>query len=150
MRSVPVNSCIFHAVLFCHLCPQLCTRGRVHVFKYLEIQAIKEDKKRGILSEELRRAHRKAGHLSDFRFANGISAELRQKRYTVDSGYSTSDGMDKRWSQEIGKVSNLYHIMCVNYFSFISSKVKICIFIYPVLVVLSMRGKGILNFFFDC
>ncbi|XP_021927776.1 leucine-rich repeat and calponin homology domain-containing protein 1 isoform X3 [Zootermopsis nevadensis] len=84
----------------------LCTRGRVHVFKYLEIQAVKEDKKRGILSEELRRAHRKAGHLSDLRFANGISAELRQKRYTVDSGYSTSDGMDKRWSQEIGKVED--------------------------------------------
>ncbi|XP_069692233.1 leucine-rich repeat and calponin homology domain-containing protein isoform X2 [Periplaneta americana] len=82
----------------------LCTRGRVHVFKYLEIQAIKEDKKRGILNEELRRAHRKAGHLSDLRFANGISTELRQKRYTVDSGYSTSDGMDKRWSQEIEKV----------------------------------------------
>ncbi|PNF42804.1 hypothetical protein B7P43_G13605 [Cryptotermes secundus] len=82
----------------------LCTRGRVHVFKYLEIQAIKEDKKRGILNEELRRVHRKAGHLSDFRFANGLSSELRQKRYTVDSGYSTSDGMDKRWSQEIGKV----------------------------------------------
>lgn len=98
---------------FYHLCPQLCTRGRVHVFKYLEIQAIKEDKKRGILSEELRRAHRKAGHLSDFRFANGISAELRQKRYTVDSGYSTSDGMDKRWSQEIGKVRDLYSIMAL-------------------------------------
>jgi len=96
---------------FHHFCPQLCTRGRVHVFKYLEIQAIKEDKKRGILSEELRRAHRKAGHLSDFRFANGISSELRQKRYTVDSGYSTSDGMDKRWSQEIGKVRDLYSIM---------------------------------------
>ncbi|KAJ9594845.1 hypothetical protein L9F63_013882, partial [Diploptera punctata] len=79
----------------------LCTRGRVHVFKYLEIQAIKEDKKRGILTEELRRAHKKAGHLSDLRFANGISADLRQKRYTVDSGYSTSDGMDKRWSQEV-------------------------------------------------
>ncbi|XP_021927779.1 leucine-rich repeat and calponin homology domain-containing protein 1 isoform X6 [Zootermopsis nevadensis] len=86
----------------------LCTRGRVHVFKYLEIQAVKEDKKRGILSEELRRAHRKAGHLSDLRFANGISAELRQKRYTVDSGYSTSDGMDKRWSQEIGKAIILH------------------------------------------
>jgi len=96
---------------FHHFYPQLCTRGRVHVFKYLEIQAIKEDKKRGILSEELRRAHRKAGHLSDFRFANGISEELRQKRYTVDSGYSTSDGMDKRWSQEIGKVRDLYSIM---------------------------------------
>ncbi|PSN32796.1 hypothetical protein C0J52_20402 [Blattella germanica] len=82
----------------------LCTRGRVHVFKYLEIQAIKEDKKRGILTEELRRAHKKAGHLSDIRFANGISSDLRQKRYTVDSGYSTSDGMDKRWSQEVIRV----------------------------------------------
>jgi hypothetical protein len=82
----------------------------------LEIQAVKEDKKRGILSEELRRAHRKAGHLSDLRFANGISAELRQKRYTVDSGYSTSDGMDKRWSQEIGKVRNEHCITNSYYF----------------------------------
>jgi hypothetical protein len=87
----------------------------VHVFKYLEIQAIKEDKKRDILSEELRRVHRKAGHLSDLRFANGISAELRQKRYTVDSGYSTSDGMDKRWSQEIGKVRDRSYVTFIIY-----------------------------------
>ncbi|XP_067007214.2 leucine-rich repeat and calponin homology domain-containing protein isoform X2 [Anabrus simplex] len=77
----------------------LCTRGRVHIFKYLEIQAMKEDKKKGLLNEDIRRAHRKAGHLSDLRFANGIASELRQKRYTTDSGYSTSE--DKRWSQEI-------------------------------------------------
>jgi hypothetical protein len=125
----------------------LCTRGRVHIFKYLEIQAIKEDKKRGILSEELRRTHRKAGHLSDFRFANGISAELRQKRYTVDSGYSTSDGMDKRWSQEIGKVRDLCSITCIYYFSFISSKVEILVFIYPLLLVLTARARGVLTIF---
>lgn len=85
---------------------------------------MKEDKKRGILNEELRRVHRKAGHLSDFRFANGISSELRQKRYTVDSGYSTSDGMDKRWSQEIGKVRDEPYIINVVISHFISAKLN--------------------------
>ncbi len=42
------------------------------MFKYLEIQAIKEDRKRGVLSDvEYRRSYRKTaaggGQLSDFR-----------------------------------------------------------------------------------
>ncbi|GLG92389.1 Leucine-rich repeat protein soc-2 homolog [Gryllus bimaculatus] len=83
----------------------LCTRGRVHIFKYLEIQAIKEDKKKGILNEEIRRVHRKVSHLSDARFTNGIMPDGRPKRYTSDSGYSTSE--DKRWSQEIRGMEDL-------------------------------------------
>lgn len=32
-----------------HFRRQLCTRGRIHIFKHLEMEAIKEDRKRGIL-----------------------------------------------------------------------------------------------------
>jgi hypothetical protein len=35
--------------------------------------------------------------------------------------------------------------LCIYYFSFISSRVKILVFIYPVLVVLMVMGRGILN-----
>ena len=67
----------------CAFCPfQLCSRGRVHVFKYLEIQAIKEDRRRGVLTDgEYRRSYRKTGGSSqlssDFRFANGFNADAR-------------------------------------------------------------------------
>jgi hypothetical protein len=38
------------------------------VFKYLEIQAIKEDRKRGVLTEsEYRRSYRKTTQLNEFR-----------------------------------------------------------------------------------
>ncbi|XP_034231581.1 leucine-rich repeat and calponin homology domain-containing protein isoform X5 [Thrips palmi] len=66
---------------------KLCARGRVHVFKYLETQALSNVNKHR--NDEWRRTHRK---LSDPR------GNLRHnKRYTVDSGYSTSDN----WSQEV-------------------------------------------------
>ncbi|XP_049771863.1 leucine-rich repeat and calponin homology domain-containing protein-like [Schistocerca cancellata] len=79
----------------------LCTRGRVHVFKYLENQAYKGDKRKGLLTDDIRKLQQKVGYLSDSRLSNGFS-DLRQRRYNVDSGYSTSDGgSDKRWSQEI-------------------------------------------------
>ena len=46
----------------------------MHVFKYLEIQAIKEDRKRGVLTDsEYRRSYRhkaSAGQLNDFRYYN--------------------------------------------------------------------------------
>ncbi|XP_071453646.1 leucine-rich repeat and calponin homology domain-containing protein [Hetaerina americana] len=93
----------------------LCTRGRVHIFKYLEIQAMKDDKRKGVVtltqSEEakIRRPSRKGGILSDLRLTNGLGASFNvpddglgwQKRYTVDSGFgSTSDGIDvKSWTQ---------------------------------------------------
>lgn len=87
---------------------QLCNRGRVHVFKYLEIQAIKEDRKRGVLTDvEYRRSYRKAGtgtaQLTDFRFANGFNADARQKRHTADSGYGSEQPLDRRWSQEFSQ-----------------------------------------------
>lgn len=50
--------------------PQLCTRGRVHIFKRLEMIAAKEDKKRGILSTEteFRKTQlRKPSSCTDFR-----------------------------------------------------------------------------------
>ena len=59
------NDCIFIYVFL-----QLVSRGKVHIFKYLEIQAIKEDRKRGVLTDtEYRRSYRKTttGQLSDIR-----------------------------------------------------------------------------------
>ena len=83
---------------------QLCNRGRVHVFKYLEIQAIKEDRKRGVLTDnEYRRSYRKTGQLNDFRFANGFNADARRKRHTADSGYGSEQPLDRRWSQEFSQ-----------------------------------------------
>lgn len=78
----------------------LCKRGRIHIFKYLETEVIKLERKTGIsgnntLSRKSRRSSGTSGppaHLPE---------RLRQKRHNVDSGYSTSDGLDKRWSQEI-------------------------------------------------
>lgn len=75
----------------------LCRRGRVHIFKYLEIESIKHERKRGLIGEGGRRVRRSTppgppSHLPD---------RLRHKRHNVDSGYSTSDGFDKRWSQEV-------------------------------------------------
>ncbi|XP_063610750.1 leucine-rich repeat and calponin homology domain-containing protein 2-like isoform X2 [Penaeus indicus] len=77
----------------------LCTRGRVHIFKWLEMTAAKEDKKRGVLSESEFRKLRKPSSATDFRFVNGFF-DPRHKRSTMDSGYSTSENGDQRWSQE--------------------------------------------------
>ena len=42
------------------------------------LQAIKEDKKRGVLSEgEYRRSYRKTSQLNDMRFGGGLSADAR-------------------------------------------------------------------------
>ncbi|KAM7302903.1 DISP complex protein LRCH3 isoform X1 [Ixodes scapularis] len=77
----------------------LCTRGKVHVFKFLEMEAIKEDRKRGaLLDSEFRKGPRSnPGMLGELRHLNGQLPEA--KRSTLDSGYSTSDG-DRRWSQD--------------------------------------------------
>ncbi|CAH1186620.1 unnamed protein product [Phyllotreta striolata] len=79
----------------------LCKRGRVHIFKYLEMEALKFDRKSDPGGGTLSRRSRRSGagsspgplHLTD---------RLKHKRQNVDSGYSTSsDGYEKRWSQEI-------------------------------------------------
>ncbi|XP_065357119.1 leucine-rich repeat and calponin homology domain-containing protein isoform X2 [Calliphora vicina] len=77
----------------------LCVRGLVHVFKYLETQATKEEKGSRAGGNydgytTLRRAPRNN--------SNGNVLEThRVARHHVDSGYSTCDGIDKRWSHDM-------------------------------------------------
>lgn len=72
---------------------QLCVRGIVHVFKYLETIAAKEGKVEG--SNSLRRSLPKQHSTPVF------NETLKVKRNTVDSGYSTSDGgLDSKWTHE--------------------------------------------------
>ncbi|XP_011068119.1 PREDICTED: leucine-rich repeat and calponin homology domain-containing protein 1 isoform X2 [Acromyrmex echinatior] len=86
----------------------LCIRGRTHIFKYLERQAAKHERARG---GRTRRTPLDArGH---------ATLDTRShRRHNVDSGYSTSDGVDKRWSQEIhsavhdGEVRSLWRQEC--------------------------------------
>lgn len=76
------------------------------MFKYLEIQAIKEDRKRGVLTDnnDYRRSYRKTTtQLNDFRFASGFGADARRKRHTADSGYGSEQPLDRRWSQEFNQ-----------------------------------------------
>ncbi|KAL3283321.1 hypothetical protein HHI36_006469 [Cryptolaemus montrouzieri] len=76
----------------------LCKRGRVHIFKYLETEAMKMEAKCGGLTSGGtlgRRPKKTGGSPGPTHFDR-----LKQKRYNVDSGYSTSSD-DKRWSQEI-------------------------------------------------
>ncbi|XP_074658523.1 uncharacterized protein LOC141911413 isoform X2 [Tubulanus polymorphus] len=81
---------------------QICTKGRVHIMKYLQMEAIKEDRKRGVLSDcDVRRHFRKSASVhtvpDDFRthlinsLENHTSSpgETRKKRHTTDSGYTT-------------------------------------------------------------
>uniref|UniRef100_A0A1I8NW32 Calponin-homology (CH) domain-containing protein n=1 Tax=Stomoxys calcitrans TaxID=35570 RepID=A0A1I8NW32_STOCA len=76
----------------------LCVRGLVHVFKYLETQATKDEKGSRAGGNydgytTLRRAPRNAG--------GNIADTHRIGRHHVDSGYSTCDGIDKRWSHDM-------------------------------------------------
>ncbi|XP_068144494.1 leucine-rich repeat and calponin homology domain-containing protein isoform X1 [Drosophila tropicalis] len=83
----------------------LCKRGLVHVFKFLETQATKDEK--GSRSggnydgyTTLRRAPR---HNSSGNVLEASSSSNQQRhvaRHQIDSGYSTSDGLDKRWSHD--------------------------------------------------
>jgi len=112
LSSLPVELRFMITLCDLHLeenpltCPpaNLCGRGRVHIFKYLEIQAIKEDKKRGVLTDgEYRRSYRKTSQLNDMRFGGGLSADARRKRNTADSGYGSEQPLDRRWSQEFSQ-----------------------------------------------
>ncbi|XP_020803051.1 LOW QUALITY PROTEIN: leucine-rich repeat and calponin homology domain-containing protein 1-like [Drosophila serrata] len=82
----------------------LCMRGLVHVFKFLETQATKDEK--GSRSggnydgyTTLRRAprHNSSGNVLEA----STTGSNNQRRHQVDSGYSTSDGLDKRWSHDV-------------------------------------------------
>jgi hypothetical protein len=72
---------------------QLCVRGIVHVFKYLETVAAKDGKIEG--SNSLRRSLTKQHSTPVF------NETLKVKRNNVDSGYSTSDGgLDSKWTHD--------------------------------------------------
>jgi hypothetical protein len=96
----------------------------VHIFKYLEIQAIKEDRKRGVLTEqEYRRStYRKAaasagaGQLNDLRFTNGFcnGGDPRRKRHTADSGYGSEHPLDRRWSQEFTQEVSSFALILIH------------------------------------
>ncbi|KAF7278087.1 leucine-rich-repeats and calponin homology domain protein isoform X2 [Rhynchophorus ferrugineus] len=78
----------------------LCKRGRVHIFKYLETEAMKIISKTGGGTGTLGRRSRKGGAGSPG--PPHLASRLKHKRQNVDSGYSTSsDGYEKRWSQEM-------------------------------------------------
>jgi len=118
LSSLPVELRFMITLCDLHLeenpltCPpaNLCGRGRVHIFKYLEIQAIKEDKKRGVLTDgEYRRSYRKTSQLNDMRFGGGLSADARRKRNTADSGYGSEQPLDRRWSQEFSQEADQQH-----------------------------------------
>ncbi|KAG7201573.1 hypothetical protein KM043_004318 [Ampulex compressa] len=86
----------------------LCIRGRTHIFKYLERQAAKHERARGGRARKAPLDIR--GH---------ATLDTRShRRHNVDSGYSTSDGVDKRWSQEIhsavhdGEIRGLWRQEC--------------------------------------
>ncbi|KAL1514182.1 hypothetical protein ABEB36_003479 [Hypothenemus hampei] len=79
----------------------LCKRGRVHIFKYLETEAMKIASKTGGGTGTLSRKSRKGGAGSPG--PPHLANRLKHKRQNVDSGYSTSsDCYEKRWSQELG------------------------------------------------
>ncbi|XP_066595738.1 leucine-rich repeat and calponin homology domain-containing protein isoform X2 [Prorops nasuta] len=70
----------------------LCIRGRTHIFKYLERQAVK--------NERARNGRLKKGSLDAAR--GHVTLDIRShRRQNFDNKYNTSDNIDKRWSQEI-------------------------------------------------
>ncbi|XP_041349967.1 leucine-rich repeat and calponin homology domain-containing protein 2-like isoform X9 [Gigantopelta aegis] len=87
----------------------ICTRGRQHIMKFLQSEAIREDRKRGILNDtDMKRLVRKSlppQQTSDELRNMLESPESRWKRHTVlssDSGYSTTDSIEKcGWSEEL-------------------------------------------------
>lgn len=72
----------------------------MHIFKYLEIEAIKMERKTGGVGGTLSRKSRRSGAGSSPGPASQLD-RLKNKRQNVDSGYSTSSDFDKRWSQEL-------------------------------------------------
>ncbi|XP_053403856.1 DISP complex protein LRCH3-like isoform X2 [Mercenaria mercenaria] len=89
----------------------VCTKGKQHIMKYLHIIAIREDKARlGMLGEVEMKRFRKslppAQSVSSEEFRNLMESPDKWKRHTVlssDSGYSTTDSVDKcGWSPQEG------------------------------------------------
>ena len=57
LKAPPINGPISYVLLIAgfnhkpYYFLQICTRGRIHVMKYLHTEAVKEDRKRGIMNE---------------------------------------------------------------------------------------------------
>ncbi|XP_013200559.1 leucine-rich repeat and calponin homology domain-containing protein [Amyelois transitella] len=85
----------------------VCMRGRVHIFKYLENMANKDSVPAHRRVEETRRTAKHSSYIGSppthqITSGNATIDCLRHKpRHVVDSGYST-DGVDKRWSNDAG------------------------------------------------
>nr|XP_049708101.1 leucine-rich repeat and calponin homology domain-containing protein isoform X1 [Helicoverpa armigera] len=89
----------------------ICMRGRVHIFKYLENMANKDTLPSHRRVEDTRRSAKHSSYISNspntsaahqITSGNATIDCLRHKpRHVVDSGYST-DGVDKRWSNDGG------------------------------------------------
>ncbi|XP_028163615.1 leucine-rich repeat and calponin homology domain-containing protein 1 isoform X1 [Ostrinia furnacalis] len=89
----------------------ICMRGRVHIFKYLENMANKDNLPAHKRIEETRRTAKHSSYINNspnqsanhqITSGNATIDCLRHKpRHVVDSGYST-DGVDKRWSNDGG------------------------------------------------
>ncbi|KAJ8726134.1 hypothetical protein PYW07_000832 [Mythimna separata] len=89
----------------------ICMRGRVHIFKYLENMANKDTLPAHRRVDDTRRSTKHSSYISSspvpttahqITSGNATIDCLRHKpRHVVDSGYST-DGVDKRWSNDGG------------------------------------------------
>lgn len=112
------NCLVFIFVVYCYLfqsilCDfstvccrfQVCMRGRVHIFKYLENMANKDTLPHRRV-DETRRSAKHSSFLNNTPNQGAIISGnatidcLRHKpRHVVDSGYCT-DGVEKRWSND--------------------------------------------------
>lgn len=77
----------------------MCVRGKIHVFKYLDTAATKDEKTRAGGNFD---GHTTLRRTIQSKHNASVIDTQKGRRQHVDSGYSTSDGFDKRWSQETG------------------------------------------------
>ncbi|XP_033117847.1 leucine-rich repeat and calponin homology domain-containing protein 4-like isoform X8 [Anneissia japonica] len=75
--------------------PQICMRGRIHIFKFLANEAHKEEGRKKAIEEDWQSRHQST--VDQFSYFNGKPGELRRAHGITDSGYV--DG-DKRWPSE--------------------------------------------------
>lgn len=75
----------------------MCVRGLVHVFKFLDTAATKDEKVRAGGNFD---GHTTLRRTIQTKHNASVIDGQKGRRQHVDSGYSTSDGSDKRWSQE--------------------------------------------------
>lgn len=77
-------------------------RGLVHVFKFLETQATREEKgaRAGGNYDGYTTLRRAPRHNSSGNMLETTTSQRHAARHQIDSGYSTSDGLDKRWSHD--------------------------------------------------